>query len=307
VTARLPARKSWPTSHRRSASSNDSNPSSLTDVNGTLYFSADDGLHGAEAVEIRRHCGRHLTCIRHRPRYHWHPIQLRSSIGTVRCTSSQVTSISAPSCARPVTLSAVTTLAPLSPEPGPTEPDFLSNAVLLSARSAVQGPTVLWRERWHLGFRALVDGWNRRRHRTGLQISTTARCQSSPCGLTVFNGRLYFRASPRLRRVGFPALVDRRHRRPARARHCQVHRLRSSMVLRSSSFSTIGCISSHPMPTPRAASIPPTAPQPPRSSVKAAILRVSCRADPDRRLERSPGAAERRVREHEWLPGNLGE
>ena len=40
----------------------------LIDVGGTLFFTADDGIHGAGAVEVRRHRGGHGPGQGHRPR-----------------------------------------------------------------------------------------------------------------------------------------------------------------------------------------------------------------------------------------------
>ena len=46
-------------------------PGDLTDVNGTLFFTADDGTHGERAVEERRHRRRHRPGQGHQPRQRW--------------------------------------------------------------------------------------------------------------------------------------------------------------------------------------------------------------------------------------------
>jgi ELWxxDGT repeat protein len=173
--------------------SNDSNPASLTDVNGTLYFAADDGLHGAELWKTDGTAsGTSLAFDIVPGSTGSNPTQSVNWNGSLYFFTGGQFSASFMRTTGPV--SAVTTLAPLAPEPRPTDPNFSQVECYFPTAVPFNGRLYFGASDGTSGFELWsTDGTAA--GTTRLADTFAGPASSAPCGLIVFNGRLYFRAT----------------------------------------------------------------------------------------------------------------
>jgi ELWxxDGT repeat protein len=182
--------------------SNDSNPRFLTDVNGTLYFSADDGLHGPSLWKSDgTAAGTSLAFDSIPGATGTNPTQLVSWNGALYFFTGNPYFGSLMRTAGP--LSGVTTLAPLAPEPLPTDSNFSQTWCNFPRAVPFNGQLYFGASDGTSGFELWSTAGTDSGPTSRLADIATGPASSSPCNLTVFNDRLYFRASPDTGAPGF--------------------------------------------------------------------------------------------------------
>lgn len=165
---------------------NDSNPSYLTDVNGTLYFAADDGVHGTELWKSDGTAsGTTLAVDVTSGAIGSNPTQLTNWNGSLYFFTS-LDPYAGAFMRTTDSLSNVTTLGSIFPEPRPMDPNFLSTGCY-DPRAVPFSGKLFFGAGDGSGFKL----WSTDGTAGGTQSIGTGF--TGPCNLTVFNGRLYFR------------------------------------------------------------------------------------------------------------------
>ena len=165
---------------------NDSNPSYMTDVNGTLYFAADDGVHGDELWKSDGTAGgTKLAFDVTSGATGSNPVQLTNWNGSLYFFTS-LNAYAGSFMRTTGPLSNVTTLASISAEPRPTDPNF-SNTGCYAPRGVPLNGKLYFGASDGSGFKL----WSTDGTTSGTQPIGSGF--TGPCNLTVFSSRLYFR------------------------------------------------------------------------------------------------------------------
>ncbi len=165
---------------------NDSNPGYMTDVNGTLYFAADDGVHGDELWKSDGAAdGTKLAFDVTSGATGSNPVQLTNWNGSLYFFTS-LNAYAGSFMRTTGPLSDVTTLASISAEPRPTDPNFF-NTGCYTPRAVPLNDKLYFGASDGSGFKL----WSTDGTTSGTQPIGSGF--TGPCNLTVFSSHLYFR------------------------------------------------------------------------------------------------------------------